>query len=192
MDIFIKKSEVKTTNVFQMKWLYVYMHDWLIENNYAGTGDVNFPELQILERRTQNHGNETWIWWRPTKVIEGNKFWRRVINIDFHGVGMRQVEIMYKGKKIKADKGKFELLCQAKLEVDVGGQWRKSWMGPFFELFWKRIFRKEINMYRREVQGDLKTIMDIGRTFHQLGPFAMEKVPWVPARGYEERDIVAQ
>jgi hypothetical protein len=189
MDIYVGKAEVKSTDVFQHKWLYVELHDWLIEFNYAQPSDPAFPEKFFWETRQQDGTKEFWIWWRPVKVIEGNQFWRRVINIDFHGVRMRQVDIMYKGKKIKADKGKFELLLQAKLEIDVGGVWASSILRPIWELFWKRIFRKEIDQYRKEVMADMKTIQDIGRRFYHLGALAAEKVPFVPAKGYEEREF---
>jgi len=190
MEIFVGKAEIKSTNVFQAKQLYVELHDWLVEFNYASQVDPKFPEKLIWEARKQNGSKEVWIWWRPHKVIEGNKFWRRVINIDFHGVGITPVEVMYKGKKIKCDKGKFELLMQAKLEIDIGGKFQNSkLLGAFWEVFYKRIFRKEIDMYRREVLNDLKTIQGVGRRFFDLGAFAVDKVGFMPAKGYEEKEF---
>ncbi len=186
MEIYVTGAEVKSTNVFEAKKLYIELHDWLIEKGYAKPGDSDFPEKMYWESRTQNAGSEYWIWWRPSKTIEDNQFWRRVINIDFHGVGMKNVEIMYKGKKVKAVKGKFEILLQSKLEIDRGGLWEKNkLLAPFLEIFWKRIYRKEIEMYRKEILYDLKLIQDICRQFFDLGAFAIEKEPWMPRKGYE-------
>jgi hypothetical protein len=187
MEIYAGGVEVKSTNVFQAKQLYVVLHDWCIENGYSPPGDSNFPETMYWEARSQVGGSEYWIWWRPTKTIENNKFWRRVINIDFHGVGMKSVEIMYKGKKVKADKGKFEILLQAKLEIDQDKQSEKHWLlKPFLEIFWKRLFRTEIEMYRKEVLGDMKTIQDICRQWFQIGSLTFEKDSFLPYKGYED------
>jgi len=189
MEIFVGKAEVKSTDVFQHKWLYIELHDWLIEFGWVKGGDPSFPEKYFWESRAQDGSREFWIWWRPTKVIEGNQFWHRVLNIDFHGVHIRKVEIMYKGKKISCDKGKFELLLQAKLEIDKNKQWGSSILAPFWELFWKRIYRKEIEMYRLETLADLKAVHDIGRRFYNLGALAGEKIPFMPPKGYEEREF---
>jgi len=186
MKIYVGKCEVKSTDVFQHKWLYIELHYWLVEFSYAKPKDPDFPETFFWEHRWQDGSREFWIWWRPKKVIEGNKFWHRLINVDFHGVRMRTVEIMYKGKKLKADKGKFELLLQSNLEIDVEKQWGNSIIAPFWELFWKRIWRKEIEMYRKEVMTDMKTIQDIGRRFYHLSGMSGEKVPFTPAKGYED------
>ncbi len=188
MDIFVAKAEVKSTSVFQAQMLYIDLHDWLVENGYAPAIDPEFPEKLVWESRQQNGTREFWVWWRPTKVIEGNRFWRRVINIDFHGVRMSKVELMHQGKKITADKGKLELLLQAKLEIDVGGLWKKSWLEPFLEPFWKRIYRKEIDMYKEEVMNDMRVIQDIGRRFFGLGQFSVDKQSYMPTKGFVEKE----
>jgi hypothetical protein len=189
-EIWVGKADVKSTSVFQAKALYVELHDWLIENGYSPPYDTSFPERRIWEARTQSGHKEYWIWWRPFKVIEGNQFWRRVINVDMHGVGVTPVEIMYKGKKLRCDKGKFEVLLSAKLEIDVGGTWvGNGFLRPFLEPFWKRIFRKEIEMYRKEVLSDLKTIQDLARRWFDLDQFTTNKHPFMPKKGYEEEEF---
>jgi len=189
MEIYVGKSEVKSTDVFQHKWLYIELHYWAIEFSYATDQDPDFPEDLFWEMRWQDGSREFWIWWRLEKQIEGNEFWRRILNVDFHGVRMRSVEIMYKGKKIKADKGKFELLLQSKLLKDKDGAWGKSWLRGFWELFWKRIWRKEIEMYRKEIMTDMRTVQDIGRKFYHLGGLAGDKMPFTPPKGYEEQEF---
>lgn len=187
MEIYVSGAEVKSTNVFEAKKLYIQLHDFLIESGYATPSDASFPETCFYESRSQTGGAEYWIWWRPTKAIEGNKFWRRVLNIDWHGVGMKDVEILYKGKKVKAVKGKFEVIMHAKLEIDVKKQWEKSrFLAPFFQIFWKRIYRKEIEQQRREILDDLKVIHDLCRQFFALGMFVIDKEHWMPPKGYED------
>jgi len=190
MEIWVGKADVKSTSVFVARALYIELHDWLIENEYSPPTDIDFPEKRIWEARTQDGRKEFWVWWRPFRVIEGNKFWRRVINIDMHGVGVTPVEIMYKGKKIRCDRGKFEVLLQAKLEIDVGGGWKGSGLlRPFLEPFWKRIYRKEIEMYRKEVLVDMKKIQDVARRWFDLDSFTTYKYPFMPKKGYEEEDF---
>jgi hypothetical protein len=93
---------------------------------------------------------------------------------------------MYNGQKLKCDTGKLELLLQAKLEIDRGEKKLRDHpiLAPWFEIFWRRMFKKEIEMYRKEILADLKTIHDIGRKFFQLGELYTKKESFMPEKGY--------
>jgi hypothetical protein len=187
MEIFVGHAEVKSTDVFDARSLYRQLHDWLVEQDYASYYDPYFPEKLYWETRPQTGGAEYWIWWRPVKEgIEGNTFWRRVITIDLHGVGITNVEIMYQGKKLKVNKGKFEVILDARLEIDIGGKWMKSWlMKPLLEPFWKRIYYHEIEMHKKEVKADLAAIQDLCKKFFIIGTRTAMPA-FHPSKGYEQ------
>lgn len=186
-EILVGRTEVKSTNAVIPKSLYIALHNWLIEADYCNTSDADFPEIYYWEERSQHHGKEFFIWWRPEKAIEGNQFYVWKLVIDIHGVGMKPVEIMAQGKKVKAERGKIEILMQAKLEVDTSGSWQNNkLLAPFLEPFLKRIYRKEIEMHRKQILGDLKTMQDTIKQWFDIGAFALPKSIWWPAKGYQD------
>ena len=155
MEYDITYYEVKSTNIVNVVALYEAMREWLIIEGYAGMSDSSFPEKYMWESRTQKGGREFWVWWRPSKKIRGNSFFLRMLDIDIHGVAIKDVEIMYEGRKIKASKGKVEIIVKAKLGVDRNNKWQQNkLLAPFFELFWKRIMWKEFEMNKKEILGD--------------------------------------
>jgi len=187
MDIWVSKTEIKSTNVFLAKQMYIELHHWCHENNYTQPPDVDFNEDLYWDARQQDGSREWWIWWRPIKVIEGSQYWYRAINIDMHGVAMKQVEILHEGKKLKADKGKFELLIHARLVFDKDKLLENHpVIGPFFEIFWKRWYRREIEMWRKEVLVDMKGVQDTGRRFFELSSLGVPRKPFIPPRGFNE------
>ncbi|MBN2458209.1 hypothetical protein JXB31_03715 [Candidatus Woesearchaeota archaeon] len=186
VQIEVSKSEVKSTKPYDFSKLYNALHDFLYEESYGGDGDAGFPEEYYWESRSQSMGTEYWIWWRGKKAIAGNKFMRRALDIDIHGVGIKEQEIMYGGKRVKIYKGKFELIIRGKLEIDYEGKWRKSSLAFLFEIFWKRLWRKEAQIYMREIAGDVITVQDFARNFMGLPTVARRSEMFYPKHGYEQ------
>ena len=189
MFIEVTRTEIKSTKPYNFLRFYIALHEWVFDENYTDGGDFDakFPEKYYWESRSQTEGNEYWIWWRCKKMVPpGNKLFKRVIDLDIHGVGVKQEEIMYGGKRIKVNKGKFELIIRGKIEIDPGGKWRNSNLSFLFDVFWKRIWRKELEMYRREVNEDVLKLHDFARDFMGL-PTVKRRPHLYPLRyGYEE------
>jgi hypothetical protein len=192
MQIEVFRTEVKSTKPYNFGRFYDALHDWFYEENYTDGADppegydAKFPEKYYWESRHQTMGNEYWIWWRCKKSIAGNKLFKRVIDLDIHGVGVKEEEIMYAGKRVKINKGKFELIIRGKLEIDPGGKWRSSRLAFLFEVFWKRLWRKELEMYRRDVSDDVLKLHDFARDFMGLPTVARRPHLFYPKLGYEE------
>jgi hypothetical protein len=188
MEIHIQNLEVKSTTVYSILDLYKQLRFWLIENGYASSNDREFPEKYYWESRSQTKGAEFWIWWRPTKPVAGNKFWRRVIDIDIHGVGITDVDIMYQGQKVRAQKGKLEILMRAKLELDVGGKWKdNTLMAQILPFFWKRLWKRELEMQKKDLMFDAVRLQDQVKKFFKMPMlYQPDAPPFVPMSGYEE------
>ncbi|MFW6450507.1 MAG: hypothetical protein ACOCZ6_05625, partial [Nanoarchaeota archaeon] len=108
MLIEITKTEVKSTETFIFSALYDALHEYMIDEGYAKDNE-NFPEKYYWESRTQQKGKEYWIWWRCEQGTE-TPFCKKRIDIDIHGANVKDIEIMYQNKKIKANKGKLEVV----------------------------------------------------------------------------------
>lgn len=181
----VGRSEIKSTKPYDFKKLYCALHDFFYEEGYAKDWDGGFPETFFWESRGQPRGTEYWIWWRGIKGANG--FIQRQMAVDLHGVGVKDQEIMYGGKRVKIQSGKFEVLIKARLEIDPNGEWRNSKLGFLFELFWKRLYRRQLENHKKEMVEDLQKIQDFARNFMGLPTLAKRSEPFYPRLGYEEQ-----
>jgi hypothetical protein len=64
------------------------------------------------------------------------------MNVDFHVLGLKDVEIMHQGQKLKANKGEVEVLINAWLEteaeVEIGKTFLYYILGGFISSFFRR------------------------------------------------------
>ncbi len=148
----IPPFSVKYKDVFNLKNLYVMMHELLLEEGWLGwenneEGMQSHSDLEILysenvyQKGIHHGGKEYWVWWRANKQWErSNNYFRFALDIDWHLVGMSDVEIVHQGKKMKSQKGELEIFFNAKLLSDIGLTWEKH---PFLK-HWKKIYEKRI------------------------------------------------
>jgi len=147
LAIAVTQFEIKTSGrPLSLKLLYVMLHEWMIEHEYAPDNkDANFPEEFYYERRSQQEGREMWAYWRNDHVPQNNPFYRRLLNIDIHTARSKQVELVHNGKKLKLDQGELWVSCYAFLEIDWKKQWRKHWLlKNFLTNFWQRIIWRDL------------------------------------------------
>ena len=187
----VVKTEVKSTKPYDFRKLYDALHDYIYVESYTDEGDSDpgFPEKYYWESRSQNKGTEYWIWWRCKKRVHGNQLFKRAIDLDIHGVAVKEKEIMYGGKRVKIHNGKFELIIRGKLEIDHDAKWRNSMLGFLFEIFWKRIWRKELTGYRKEVVADVMKLQDFARNFMGMPTVAKRPELFYPKLGYEQENF---
>ena len=185
VDILVDKWEVKATDVVHLNAFYIALHDYLWREEYSPAKDAGFPETYYWESRTQKGGREMWVWWRPFKKIKSDSFYLRHLVVDIHGVGVNPVEVMRHGKKWKVQKGKVEVLVKVKLRLDPEGKWQKHWfLKTIFELFWKRIYKKRIDMHKQQLLKDSFKFNEMVKRMMELNTFATPQKPFAPARSF--------
>ncbi len=163
----VGKISIKVEQPFHLKNLYQFMHLWLLENGFVSKdGDKDKWETFYLEKRGQV--NEHWMEWDLIKNIEGNSYYRFKLNIKMHTLGMKKIEVMQEGKKVKLDHGEIEIVFKGSLETDIGGKWKSHWfLKHFKDNYDQRIFKEEFysmheeNLYRSMygLQGMVKKYM---------------------------------
>ncbi len=174
MEIVVAFYKVKMVGgeTFILRRIYQDLRYWLIGEEWANPDTPGFPEKYIWQEETQKKGKEMWIWWRPIKTIgpfTAPTFARRKLDINWHAYKFKDSEKIVNGKKFRVQKGNIEVFVKMSLVFEF-----KSWEngGPFlkslFDTFWKRIYRKNIEMFKREalddayrLQGYLKRIMNM-------------------------------
>ncbi len=187
----IQKIEVKHTGTFMFKEFYVALHDYIFEDGYCDGYDDGFPETYYWESRTQTRGREYWIWWRCTKspAVGPAGLVRYILDVDIHGVGVKDVEIMYKNRKLPANKGKCEIIIRAKLEIDIGDAWKNSSLGWLRDIYVKKMWRKQKEQFRKEVVGDMMKLRDTAADFIKRPLSKLKAEPYLPRMGYERENF---
>ena len=103
-------QSIKYEDVFNMKELYKAIRDWLITNNYVSAKSSEKMEHFYLEKVNPSGAKEMWVWWRTERSPHDSKYFKYHMNVDFHILGMKDVEIMHQGQKLKANKGEVEIM----------------------------------------------------------------------------------
>ncbi|MBT4824896.1 hypothetical protein HN695_01450 [Candidatus Woesearchaeota archaeon] len=186
-DIFVDSWEAKATDIVHLNGFYVALHDYLWSEEYSTAKDEAFPETYYYETRTQQGGKEVWVWWRPISNKRGtkNNFYQRFFNIEVHGVGVRDAEIMRDNKKWKVQMGKVEVLTKVYLRIDPENKWQKNWfLKMIFEWFWKRMYRKHMEMHKKELLKDSYKFRETVKRLLELNTFAVPQRPFAPAKAF--------
>jgi hypothetical protein len=182
----IPEFRVKYKDIFHLKNLYIMMHEMLWEEGWNGyEGDRWHQDIETLysenvfQRGIHLGGKEMWIWWRCRKDMEGkySGYFRYLLDIDFHGVYLQDVEIIHQGKKIKVTKGELEIFFRPRIEGDYTGKWRSNkFLKHFQDIFEKRIMLSDIekmekNLWRTtyQMQNKVKEFLNL-RTYVPTAP----------------------
>ncbi len=170
-DLLIAKWEVKATDVINLNEFYISLHDYLWHEKYSPNKNEGFPETFYFESRTQQGGRELWVWWRCTKTEHDSAFFKRKLQVDVHGVGMKEVEIVRNNQKFKANSGKVEILVQMKLAIDHTGMFKSPFWSNILDVFYKRIYHKRIEGQKKEALKDAYKFQEFVKRQMDLASF---------------------
>ncbi len=186
----VAQYELKTqSNPVNLKLFYVMLHEWMIEKQYTNDKDPDFPEIMYGEWR-HHEGREVWAKWRIKYAPQGNKFYRRVLNIDIHTIHSQQVEIVQDNKKFKLDKGELWFFCQAILEVDYENKWRNHpILKNFLTTFWKRFIWHDLEKHKEELYKDAYELHSLVKDYLQIRKEVQSLKSFWPAKGYKTDDL---
>jgi hypothetical protein len=167
---------VSYKDIFALQNLYELLREWLIENGYATRDEEKFPEVFYLQRETPG-GREIQFRWRPVKqpLWHTSKLFRYDLDIDCVVRGLKDVELAWKGQKIKAEKGLVEISVAAKLVLDYETAWQKT---PFFhsfkDLIINRFLKRKIDQAQKELVGDANSLQEAIKTYLKLETYLPE------------------
>jgi hypothetical protein len=170
--IIIDDTRIKHKDYFNMKYLYMMCHEWLMENDWGPSKDAKWPERLYLHRWMQNNKQEIWIWWRFRRQY--NKFIRYDLDIDWHVVGMENAEMVKNGKKFKMNKGECEFKIYVKLIFDPGGSFKKGILKSLRDTFYERIYYKDILAHRKQLYHQVFQFKQAVKTYFNLMQYLPE------------------
>jgi len=169
--------------IFNFEHVYELVHDFLIENGFV---DIDFPQSggkpDMFEHRYLEKGYPVtgyWIDWHTQKLIEGNTYYRYILDIRFQGIAVTKVEVMEQGNKVGRWKGELDIFIDAKVETDYKGEWARHWFLKHFKNSYdKRIMKQEFKeMHEDSLYRYMYRIQAILKRYFKLmgGELAPEK-----------------
>jgi hypothetical protein len=171
--IIIDDTRIKHKDFFNVKYLYMMCHEWLMEHNWAPSKDDKWPERMYLHKWPATGGEEVWIWWRFRK--EFSNLLKCDLDIDWHIVGMESAEMIKDGKKYKVNKGEVEFKIYVKLIFDPKQDFNKNkFLSSIKETFWQRIYYKEILAQRKQLYHDVYEFKQVVKTYLNLQTYLPE------------------
>ena len=140
----VYKQKIKQTGYWNYKDLYNFCFNWLKDEGYK------LKEKEYTEKIT-SFGKEIILKWEASKKI--TDYFKHVIEVKWHILGMKDAEVEQEGKKIATNKGEVGIEIKATLVRDYENRWEDR---PFYK-FLRGVYEKYIiRATREEYEGDLE------------------------------------
>jgi hypothetical protein len=117
----IFKGKIKQGGIFSFKDFYAFAYDWLREENYD-MFETNYTE------KVKGDAKQLEIKWEAHKEI--SDYFKFVIKMQWFVLGMKTVEVVKDGKKVKMDSGLLEIKFHSMLVRDYENRWEDH---PFWK-----------------------------------------------------------
>jgi len=162
-------------DVYSWDYFYSLMHDWLNDHGYADD-DEDFEEI-LYEHLEHPDGAEIWVRWRLEKEPEFYKaLYKYAVDVDFHVMGQKEVEIVSGGKKHKANKGEVEIVVSAWVVRDHEEKIKNHWLGKhFYDFIFDVFLKKKGKQHEKIVFNDMMRLNDAIRTYLKLDTYLPER-----------------
>ena len=151
-------TKVKHKGIFDLKDAYRVAYEWLIGEGY------------VIEEKSNNEvvtgAKEVQIFWNAYDKI--SDYFRILIEIKFHILGMTDVEVEKNGIKQKLNKGQFEFHVTGNLERDYAGKWKNQPTKFFRKLYDKYLIPERIERYEEKVLGDVDDLVAYMKSYLSL------------------------
>jgi hypothetical protein len=184
-DILAAKFEIKNTETYNMKDLYRFMVEYLIDNNWVAADDGGkCPEIFYHEQRIKPERRNHLMWWRIVKLMDGggkrSRYYQCFLRIDFEAVAVKDTQVMHGNKKFKTHKGAMVVRIESWLQLDFRNEWEKHPILKHFQKYFiKRFYMKDWKRQKEDLYKETydlgnfikkyftyTTTKEIGRSFH--------------------------
>jgi hypothetical protein len=172
---------IQVRDAYNLGYVYTMVHDWIIEEGWGRAGenprdDSFFPETYYMQREHPTFGKEIWLRWRLTKPAgPGKSMFRYMMDVDWKIIGLKDTEIAWKGQKVKADKGEFEVFVRSALLIDNEKEWTKWPFKNIKDFYVKRQMRTKITMHKKTIYSDTYRFRDLVMNYLKLETFMPTK-----------------
>jgi hypothetical protein len=155
------EQTLKHKGYFNYTELYNYCYNWFKDNGYK-----NLAEEEYIEK-ISSFGKEIQIVWVAKKKV--SDYFKNIITVKWHILGMTDAEVEVNGKKEKTNKGEVKLKILAELEKDWEGNWEQT---PFYKflrgVYDKYILRTTVDEYEDNLTFKTQDFVDDTKAFLNL------------------------
>jgi len=176
-NIMAYKFTIHNKQTFHLKNTYTYIYEWLIDEGFEGI-NIDTPEGKNIEyyyqeARPTPEKRELRVWWRLVMDPPGgSNFYRYRVNLDFFVFNITKTELMFQGKKTKADNAEMILTVNGILELDYQKKWRNhSILKNLYNFFSKRIFKEVREGHEEELRRRMMRLQEEGKRILNLQDF---------------------
>ncbi len=123
-------SKIKYKGIFSFKELYLFCYDWITEET-----DLKIEEKKYSEKITED-SKEIKIKWEGIKKL--TDYFKFLAKVEFHIIGLTEVEIQNGGAKLKTNKGLVEIKIKGTLIKDYEGKFEKTATKKFLRSIYEK------------------------------------------------------
>lgn len=163
---------------FDVLYMYTLVYEWLVDNGWHDRdNDTFFPEIAYVER-DGGGGKEIWVYWKLSNNYDDapEGFANKKMDITFHCLSIKSEEMVIKGKKIKTQKGEFEINVKAYLELNYKKYWEQNKIPKFFQdIMMKRTIKRKVEKWRDNVRSDALRLREAINIYLKIPHYTPEK-----------------
>ena len=152
---------LKKKGFFDFKDFYDFCFNWLTDERYV-------VEEEVYTEKLSGFGKEIIISWKAWKKV--SDYFKNVIEMDWHILGMNDAEVEIDGKKTKTQKGNVKIKFKGILERDYEEKWEGKPFNKFLRgIYDKYIIRTTMEEYEDNVVEDATKLFGDCKAFLNLG-----------------------
>lgn len=153
----ITVEKVKRSGIFDFKNIYQFAYRWFNDEDY----DVE--EEKYIEN-VSGDSKEIEILWKCTKKI--SDYFAIEMKLKWRVMGLTDVKVEKNGKKVKMNKGAFEIKITGNLVKDRMSKWDRSPLSEFLrDMYDKFIIEGRIRQHENKTFGDLEEFVEQIKAF---------------------------
>jgi len=153
----VLEQALKHKGYFNFRDLYNFCYDWIKEQGYE-VSEKNYTE------KLSANGKEIIIKWEIEKEV--TDYFKNLIEVKWHILGMTDVEIERDGKKEKTNKGELKIKFSADLERDYEKRWEDNPIWKFLRgVYDKYIIRTTIDEYEDRLREKAEAYIEQVKSF---------------------------
>ena len=156
----VYKQVVKKKGYWNYVDLYNFCFDWLRRENYT------VMEKEYVEKLS-DFGKEIILDWSAEKKV--TDYYKNVINVKWHILGMNVAEVEREGRKEKTNKGEVKITVSAELYKDYEERWEDKPLWKFLRgIYEKYIIRTTNDEYEDDLADKAIDLVSDVKAFLEL------------------------
>jgi hypothetical protein len=156
----IYREKMKQTGHWKYTELYDMLFDWFKDEGYKLTED-------LYNEKLKGNGKEIIIRWTAERKI--TDYFKYQIKIDWHILGMQDVEVEIDEKKVKTNKGEVELVFRGTIIKDYEKRWEDNPLLKFMRsVYEKHVIRKTVKEYEDDLEEETKILISDTKEFLRI------------------------